>query len=175
MSETSSFNIVERTSLSVYNTNNLDQETRSKSRHRRKHNCTNQQPPQRGGAVPDPVWVGWKWLLAFPRVPITLGTPLTQTIFSQYWPLNDRKEAAHSLFKIGRPFFLFFWLSLAYLLILLLLLMSGNDHPNPVLAFSCLVCAGNETWRDRSVQCCTCSKGVHLRCSLLSFFLDSKP
>ena len=35
----------------------------------------NQQPPQRGGAVPGPVWVGSKWLLAFPRVPVTPGTP----------------------------------------------------------------------------------------------------
>ena len=32
--------------------------------------CTNQQPPQRGGAVPDRVWVGLKWLLAFPRVSV---------------------------------------------------------------------------------------------------------
>ena len=38
--------------------------------------CTNQQPPQRGGAVPSPVWVGSKWLLAFSRVPVTPGTPL---------------------------------------------------------------------------------------------------
>ena len=37
---------------------------------------TNQQPPQRGGAVPDPAWVGSKWLLAFPGVPVTPGTPL---------------------------------------------------------------------------------------------------
>ena len=38
--------------------------------------CTNQQPPQRGGAVPDPFWVGSKWLLAFPRVPATPDTLL---------------------------------------------------------------------------------------------------
>ena len=37
--------------------------------------CINQQPPQRGGAVPGPVWVGSKWLLTFPRVPVTPGTP----------------------------------------------------------------------------------------------------
>ena len=37
--------------------------------------CTNQQPPQRGDAVPGPVWVGSKSLLAFPRVPVTPGTP----------------------------------------------------------------------------------------------------
>ena len=48
--------------------------------------CTNQQPPQRGGAVPDPVWVGSKWLLAFPRVPVTPGTPLH---FFAMLPLND--------------------------------------------------------------------------------------
>ena len=36
---------------------------------------TNQQPPQRGGAVPGPVWVGSKWLLTFPRVPVTPALP----------------------------------------------------------------------------------------------------
>ena len=30
------------------------------------------------------------------------------------------------------------------------------------------MCAGNVTWRGRSVQCCACSKWVHLRCSQLS-------
>ena len=39
-------------------------------------NCTNQQPPQCGGAIPGPVWFGLKWLLPFPRVPGTPGTPL---------------------------------------------------------------------------------------------------
>ena len=48
----------------------------SKPRKRHVTFCTNQQPPQRGGAVPDSVWVGSKWLLAFPRVPVTPGTPL---------------------------------------------------------------------------------------------------
>ena len=46
--------------------------------------------------------------------------------------------------------------------------MSGNVHPNPSPIFSCSVCAGNVTWRGKSVQCCTCSKWVHLRCSQLS-------
>ena len=31
------------------------------------------------------------------------------------------------------------------------------------------MCAGNVTWRGRSVQCCTCSNWVHLKCSLLYF------
>ena len=105
---------------------------------------------------PRPVWVGLKWLLTFPRVPVTLGTPLTQTIFSPCSPLNNRRRVARSLFKIGLSS-LYSCLSLDCLLILLLLLMSGNVYPNPCSVFSCLVCAGNVTWRGRSVQCCTCS------------------
>ena len=54
------------------------------------------------------------------------------------------------------------------LLILLLLLMSGNVHPNPGPILPRSVCAGNVTWRGKSVQCCTSSKLIHLRCSLLS-------
>ena len=123
---------------------------------RAKLNCTSQQPPQRGGAVPNPVWVRLKWLLVFPRVPVTPGTPLTQIIFSPCIPLNDRRRVPRSLFKIGLSS-LFFCLSLARLLILLLLLMRGNIHPNPCPVFPCSVCPGNVTWRGRSVQCCTCS------------------
>ena len=93
-------------------------------------------------------------------------------IFSLCCPLNDRIRAAHSIFKIGRLFSLFLLscptLALLRLLILLLLLMSGNVHPNPGPIFPCSVCAGNVTWRGKSVQCCTCSKWVHLRCSQLS-------
>ena len=48
---------------------------------------------------------------------------------------------------------------------LLILLMSGNVHPNPGPVFPCSVRAGNVTWRGKSVQCCTCSKWVHPRCS----------
>ena len=46
--------------------------------------------------------------------------------------------------------------------------MSGNVHPNPGPIFPCSVCTGNVTWRGKSVQCCACSKWVHLRCSQLS-------
>ena len=46
--------------------------------------------------------------------------------------------------------------------------MSGNVHPNPGPIFPCSVCAGNVTWRGKSVQSCTFSKWVHLRCSQLS-------
>ena len=93
-------------------------------------------------------------------------------IFSLCCPLNDRRRAAHSIYKIGRLFSLFPLscptLALLRLLILLFLMMSGNVHPNPGLIFPCSVCAGNVTWRGKSVQCCTCSKWVHLRYSQLS-------
>ena len=93
-------------------------------------------------------------------------------IFSLCCPLNDRRRAAHSIFKIGRLFSLFLLscptLALLRLLILLLLLMSGNVHPNSGPIFPCSVCAGTVTWRGKSGQCCACSKWVHLRCSQLS-------
>ena len=131
-------------------------------------NYTNQQPPERGGAVHNPVWLGLKWLLVFPRVPVTPGTPFTQTIFSPCSHLNDRRRVVSSFLKIGLSS-LFSCLSLARLFILLLLLMSGNVQPNFCPVFPCSVCAGNVTWWGRSVQCCTCSNWVHLKCSLLSF------
>ena len=92
-------------------------------------------------------------------------------IFSLCCPLNDCRRVAHSFFKIGYLFSLFplSCPSLAFLrlLILLLLLMSSNVHPNPGPIFPCSVCAGNVTWRGKSVQCCACSKWVHLRCPQL--------
>ena len=92
--------------------------------------------------------------------------------FSLCCPLNDRKRAAHSIFKIGRLFSLFLLScptpALLCVLILLLLLLSRNIHPNPGPIFPCFVCAENMTRRGKSVQCCTCSKWVHLRCSQLS-------
>ena len=100
------------------------------------------------------------------------GSQLPQAlpfIFLLCCPLNDCRRAAHNFFKIVRLFSLFFSPALFRLLILLLLWMSGNVHPNPGPIFPCSVCAGNVTWRGRSVQCCTCSKWVHLRCSQLSF------
>ena len=86
-------------------------------------------------------------------------------IFSSWCPLNDRSRAAQSFLKIDRLFSLFSCPSLARLR---LLLMSGNVHPNPGHIFPCSVCAGNVTWRGKSVQCCTCTKLVYLRCPQLS-------
>ena len=98
------------------------------------------------------------------------GSQLPQAlsfIFSLCCPLNDCRRAAHSFFKIGRLFSLFLFSGLSFsrlrLLILLLLLMRGNVHPNPGFIFPCSVCAENVTWQSMSVQCSTCSKWVHLR------------
>ena len=106
-------------------------------------------------------------MLAFSRVQITQCPPLSQTIFSPCCSLNDRRKAAHSFYKIVRLFSLFCHF-LARFCLLILLLMSGNVLPNPGPIFPCSDCAGNVTWRGRSKQCCTCSKWVHLKCSLLS-------
>ena len=115
--------------------------------------------------------LGWvEMAVGFPEGPSYPGhSPI---IFSLCCTLNDRRRAAHSIFKIGRLFSLSLisclTLALLRLLIFLLLLMSGNVHPNPGPIFPCSVCAGNVTWRGKSVQCCACSKWVHLRCSQLS-------
>ena len=88
-----------------------------------------------------------------------------------YYAAPERpQKGAHSFFTIGCLFSLFSCRSLACLrlLILLLQLMTSNVHPNPDPIFLCSVCAGNVIWRGKSVQCCTCSKWIHLRCSQLS-------
>ena len=81
-------------------------------------------------------------------------------------PLNDCRRTAYSLFKIGL-FFLFSCLSLTHLLILLPMIVNVHSNPCPVFPWS--VCTGNVIWRGRSVQCCTCSNWVYLKCSLHSF------
>ena len=122
------------------------------------------------------------WCGSWPRlgwVEMAVGLPEDPSypghspfIFSLCYPLNDRRRAAHRFFKIDCLFSLFLFscpsLALLHLLILLLLLMSSNVHPNPGPIFPCSVCTGNVTWWGKSVQCCACSKWVHLRCSQLS-------
>ena len=51
----------------------------------------------RGGAVPNPIWAGSKWLLAFKRTSVILGTFLIQIIFLPCCLLNDRRRAALNL------------------------------------------------------------------------------
>ena len=115
------------------------------------------------------VRLGWvKTAVGFPEGPSYPGHSPHTKYFVPCSSLNDRRRVARSLLKIGL-FSFFPCLSLARLLILLLVLMSGNVHPNLCPVFPCSVCAGNVTWRGRPVQCCTCSNWVHLKCSLLSF------
>ena len=66
--------------------------------------CTNQQPPQPGGAVPDPVWVGSKWLLDFPRVSVTPGTPLH---FFAMLPPERPQQGSTQLLQNRSPVFFF--------------------------------------------------------------------
>ena len=98
--------------------------------------------------------------------------PRNSLHFSLCCPLNYCRRAAHGFLKIGCLLFLYLFscpfLACLCLLHFLLLLMSGNVHPNPGPIFPCSVCTGNVTWWGKSVQCCTCSKWVHLRCSQLS-------
>ena len=134
--------------------------------------CTNQRPPHRGGVVPVPPGMGrnGRWTPRGPRIP--RAAPQTWIIFWFCCPLNDRRRAA--LFsKTGRPHLFLLGLllcALSYCTIRLLLLMSGNVHPNPgpPPTYPCPVCTRNVTWRGRSVQCTTCSQWVHFRCSSLS-------
>ena len=122
---------------------------------RAKLNCTNQQPPQRGGA--DPTRLGWvKIAVGLSEGPSDPGHSPHTNHYLPCSPLNNRRRVARSLFKIGLSS-LYSCLSLACLLILLILLMSGNVYLNSCPVFPYLLCAGNVTWQDRSVQCCTCS------------------
>ena len=133
------------------------------------HNCANQHRLNVVVWSPTPFGLGRNG--CWPSRGSQLPRALPFIFFGYAALLNDRRRAAHSIFKIGRLFSLFhlscLTLALLRLLILLLLLMSGNVHPNPGPIFPCSVCAGNVTWRGKSVQCCTCSKWVYLRCSQL--------
>ena len=50
----------------------------------------------------------------------------------------------------------------------MLLLISGDIHPNPGPIDPCSVCSRRVTWGNRSIQCTGCSLWVHLSCSGLS-------
>ena len=54
------------------------------------------------------------------------------------------------------------------ILILMLLLISGDIHPNPGPIDPCSVCSRRVTCGNKSVQCSNCSLWVHLSCSGLS-------
>ena len=54
------------------------------------------------------------------------------------------------------------------ILIFMLLLISGDIHPNPGPIDPCSVCSRRVIWGNISVQCTNCSLWVHLSCSGLS-------
>ena len=82
---------------------------------------------------------------------------------------NERRRAACSLFEIGWLISLFFsWLSVACILILFFFWWVATFVSNLAPSFFAQ-CAQEVTWKNKLVQCCTYSKWVHSRFSLLSF------
>ena len=85
--------------------------------------CTNVLPPQRGGAVPSQMGMGRNGRTDLPRGSTERSPPLSRTVFSLGRPLTGDNWTAPLLLIDRTPF----W----RLLILALLLISGNVHPNP--------------------------------------------
>ena len=127
--------------------------------------CTNVLPPQRGGAVPSPMGMGRNGRTDLSRGSTERSPPLSQTIFSLGRSLTSHNWAA-TLHLIDRTPF-------RRLLILALLLISGNVHPNPGPItnhphprYPCSICH-LDVGRD-SLQCSACLKRVHFLCSSLT-------
>ena len=96
--------------------------------------------------------LGWvEMAVGFPKVPVTPGTPLAQTIFLSCCPLNDRRRVAHRFFKIGRLSCLF-CLSLTrprFLILLLLIAATFILTLIPSLPVQCAL----EMWPGGVGQC----------------------
>ena len=127
--------------------------------------CTNVLPPQRGGAVPSPMGMGRNGRTDLSRGSTERSPPLSRTVFSLGRSLTDHNWAA-PLYLIDRTPF-------RRLLILALLLISGNVHPNPGPIsnhphprYPCSICH-LDMGRD-SLQCSACLKWVHFLCSSLT-------
>ena len=141
---------------------------RSKLRREREQcrtDCTNVLPPQRGGAVPSPMGMGRNGRTDLPRGSTERSPPLSRTVFSLGRPLTGHNWAAPLLLIDRTPF--------QRLLILALLLISGNVHPNPGPIsnhphprYPCSICH-LDVGRD-SLQCSACLKWVHFLCSSLT-------
>ena len=126
---------------------------------------TNVLPPQRGGAVPSPMGMGWNGRTDLLRGSTERSPPLSRTVFSLGRPLTGHNWAAPLLLIDRTPF--------RRLLILELLLISGNVHPNPGPIsnhphprYPCSICH-LDVGRD-SLQCSACLKWVHFLCSFLT-------
>ena len=130
----------------------------------RSRHCTNVLPPHRGGAVPSPMGFGSKWQDRSPEGLDRKVAPIVSDCFSLGCPLTGHNWAAPLL--IDRT-------PLRRLLILALLLISGNVHPNPGTIsnhphprYLCSICH-LDVGRD-SLQCSACHKWVHFLCSSLT-------
>ena len=86
-------------------------------------NCTNVLPPQRSGAFPSPVGVGRNGRTDLPRGSTKRSPPLSRTVFSLGRLLTGHNWTTPILLIDRTPFWRF--------LILALLLIGGNVHPNP--------------------------------------------
>ena len=86
----------------------------------------------------------------------------------------DRPPTPSIFFRtsLPRPFFhpilLHYSSHSPLILISMLLLISGDIHPNPGPIDPCSVCSRRVTWGNRLIQCTGCSLWVHLSCSGLS-------
>ena len=86
----------------------------------------------------------------------------------------DRPPTPYIFFRTSLPRPSFHPKPLHYLshspliLISMLLLISGDIHPNPGPIDPCFVCSRRVTWVNRSIQCTNFSLWVHLSCSGLS-------
>ena len=147
--------------------------------------CTNDKPPQRGGAVPFPALGRVEMVCQFPESLILERFFLGQLFFSFFIPAPMRGHIWTAFLNPidCPPIFTFFrttlfspsfhpkpllYLSHLSLVLILMLLISGDIHPNHGPIDSCSVCSRRVTWKNRSVQCTNCSLWVHLSCSGLS-------
>ena len=131
-------------------------------------------------------WGGSKWLVDSPRVSSSGDSPLDNSShFLSLLPMRghmwtallnpiDRPPTPSILSRTSLPRPSFHPKPLHYsshsplILISMLLLISGDIHPNPGPIDPCSVCSRRVTWGNRSIQCTGCSLWVHLSCSGLS-------
>ena len=62
---------------------------------------TNQQSSQRGSMVSNPVWIGSKWLLAFPRAQLSLALPRTIAEVAVLTTNCIPPTTSHSIYELG--------------------------------------------------------------------------
>ena len=132
-------------------------------------------------------WGGSKWLVNSPRISSLSDSPWTTPLLVFYFCCPMRGNIWTAFLNpidcppISSTFFPTTLLSLFYhpkpplylsysqlLLILMLLLIRGDIHPNPGPTDPCSVCSRRVTWKNRSVQCINCFLWVPFSCSGLS-------